>query len=267
MPTWNAAQYLRFADERTRPCRDLAAALALEAPRRIIDLGCGPGNSTAVLAARWPDAETSGLDSSEAMILAARRDAPQRTWAVGDIGTWKAPEEAPFDLVFSNAALHWVPDHDALYPRLLAQVSPGGALATQVPNNMGAAAHEAMREIAARPAWRAHFPVPVREWRVHPASFYYDLLAPLAARIDIWETEYLHVLPGPEAIVEWYKGSGLRPFLDALPDEGDRQRFLDDYLQAVTAAYPARQAPLGGHVLLPFRRLFVIAYRASPHGG
>src|SRR5262245_13124239 len=130
MPTWNAGQYLRFADERARPCRDLVAAIALEAPRRIIDLGCGPGNSTAVLAARWPEAEIIGLDSSEAMITAARRDAPQRTWILGDIAAWTC--DAPFDLVFSNAALHWVPDHEVAYPRLLAQAAPGGALAAQV---------------------------------------------------------------------------------------------------------------------------------------
>jgi trans-aconitate 2-methyltransferase len=256
MPTWNAGQYLRFADERTRPCRDLAAAVALEAPRRVVDLGCGPGNSTAVLAARWPDAEIVGLDSSEAMIAAARGDAPQRTWIVGDIATWTG--EARSDLVFSNAALQWVRDHDAVYPRLLSQVAPGGALAVQVPYNLVAEAHEAMREVAARPAWRAHFGEKVREWHVHPAAFYYDLLSPLATRIDLWETEYLHVMPDAAAIVEWYKGTGLRPFLDRLPEEADRQRFLGDYLEAVTAAYPARR---DGRVLFPFRRLFLIAYR------
>jgi len=256
MPTWSAAQYLRFADERTRPCRDLAAAIALPAPRRVFDLGCGPGNSTAVLATRWPDAEITGLDSSEAMIAAARRDAPLRTWIVGDIASWTAGE--PVDLVFSNAALQWVPGHDTVYPHLLSQLAPSGALAAQVPCNMGAPAHEAMREVAARPAWRRHFPGAVREWHVHPSAFYYDTLAPLAARLDIWETEYLHVLPDAAAIVEWYKGSGLRPFLDALPDEADRHRFLAGYLEAVTAAYPAQG---DGRVLFPFRRLFVIAYR------
>lgn len=257
MPTWNAGQYLRFAGERTRPCRDLAAAVALEAPRRIVDLGCGPGNSAAVLAARWPEAEIEGVDSSEAMITAARRDAPARSWIVGDISAWTGAP--PCDLVFSNAALQWVPDHEIVYPHLFAQVAPGGALAAQVPCNLDAPAHAAMRALAARADWRGHFPREgVREWHVHPAAFYYDLLSPLAARLDLWETEYLHVLSGPAAIVEWYRGTGLRPFLDALPDEPARQRFLDDYLQAVTAAYPAQR---DGRVLLPFRRLFLIAYR------
>ncbi len=256
MPTWSPAQYLRFADERTRPCKDLAAAIALESPRRIVDLGCGPGNSTAVLAARWPEADLTGLDSSEAMITAARRDAPERTWLVGDIASWAAT--APVDLIFSNAALHWVPDHGSVYPRLFSQLAPSGALAAQVPCNMDAPAHEAMRDVAARASFRGHFSAKVREWYVHPTAFYYDLLAPLAGRLDLWETSYLHILPGPAAIVEWYKGSGLRPFLDALPDEAERQRFLDDYLAAVTAAYPAQR---DGKVLLPFRRLFLIAYR------
>jgi trans-aconitate 2-methyltransferase len=256
MPTWNAGQYLRFADERTRPCRDLVAALALESPRRIVDLGCGPGNSAAVLAARWPSSEIIGVDSSEAMIAAARRSAPERTWLVDDIASWTA--DTPFDLVFSNAALQWIPDHEVAIPRLLAQAAPGGALAVQVPCNLHAAAHEAMRTIAARPTWQPHLGGGVREWHVHPSSFYYDLLAPHAARLDLWETEHLHVMPGPSAIVEWYKGTGLRPFLDRLPDEAARQRFLDEYLEAITAAYPARP---DGRVLFAFRRLFVIAYR------
>jgi trans-aconitate 2-methyltransferase len=257
VPTWNADQYLRFADERTRPCRDLAAAVALAAPRRIVDLGCGPGNSTAVLAARWPAAEIVGLDSSDAMIAAARRDAPERTWILGDIASWTG--DAPFDLVFSNAALQWVPDHARVYPRLLAQVAVGGALAVQVPCNFDANAHEAMRAIAARPEWRDHFSGGVREWHVHPAPFYYDVLAPHVSRVDLWETEYFHVMPGPAAIVEWYKGTGLRPFLDPLPDAAARQRFLAEYLDAVTTAYPPQS---DGRVVFPFRRLFIIAYRA-----
>jgi trans-aconitate 2-methyltransferase len=256
MPTWNAGQYLRFADERTRPCRDLAAAVALEAPRRIVDLGCGPGNSTAVLAARWPAAEILGIDSSEAMIAAARRDAPDRAWVVGDIASWSADE--PYDLVFANAALHWVPDHAAQYPRLLAQAAPGGALAAQVPHNQDSPAHEAMRAVAARPAWQTHFAGGVRQWHVHPVDFYYDLLAPRASRLDLWETEYLHVMADAAAIVEWYKGTGLRPFLDRLPDDAARKAFLDEYREAVAEAYPPRP---DGRLLFPFRRLFLIAYR------
>jgi trans-aconitate 2-methyltransferase len=256
MPTWNTEQYLRFVNERTRPCRDLVTAIAVEAPRRIVDLGCGPGNSTAVLAARWPAAEITGLDNSEAMITEARRNAPDLTWLKDDIGSWTS--DAPYHIIFSNAALQWVPNHEVLYPRLLGWTAPGGAFATQVPCNFRAEAHEAMRSIAARAVWQSYFRGGVGEWHVHAPSFYYDAMAPLATRLDIWETEYLHVMPGPLAIVEWYRGTGLRPFLDRLPDEGVRHRFLAEYLEAVTAAYPARP---DGRVLFPFRRMFIIAYR------
>ena len=256
MPTWNADQYLRFADQRTRPCRDLAAAVALENPRRIVDLGCGPGNSTAVLAARWPEARVEGVDSSAEMIAAARKAVPEGTWTVDDIATWEAA--GPVDLLFSNAALQWVPDHAGLYPRLFTRVAAGGAFAVQVPANLNAPAHEAMREVAGSAAWRSFFPQPVREWHASAREVYYDLLAKAAARIDLWETEYLHVLPGTEAIVDWYKGTGLRPFLDALPDEAARARFLSDYGEALRPLYPVRP---DGRVLFPFQRLFLIAYR------
>lgn len=256
MPSWNADQYLRFAAERTRPCRDLVTAVDLDEPRRIIDLGCGPGNSTAVLAQRWKQAEIMGLDSSEAMIATARKDAPGRDFVVGDIGSWSP--ETPFDLIFSNAALQWVENHKTLYPRLLSFVVPGGALAVQVPCNMNAPAHEVMRETAQRPEFNSFFGDGVREWHVHEAAFYYDVLAPHAARVDIWTTEYLHILPNAQAIVEWYKGTGLRPFLDRLSDSQLRSQFLEVYEEAITRAYPARP---DGKVILPFQRLFVVAYR------
>jgi trans-aconitate 2-methyltransferase len=259
MPTWNADQYLRFGEERTQPCRDLAARIDVASPGRVIDLGCGPGNSTEVLAKRWPDAELTGLDSSPEMIDAARRAYPQRRWVVGDIGGWAASDAGPFDVVFSNAAMQWVGDHGAAYPRLLAQAAPGGALAVQVPGNYDGLAHRLMRELAASDGWHPRFPAGgVREWYVHEPTFYYDALAPHAARLDLWETEYLHVMPGPEAIVEWYKGTGLRPFLDALATDAERAGFMAEYLEQIRAAFPARP---DGKVLFPFRRLFLVAYR------
>lgn len=258
MPSWDADQYLRFADERTQPCRDLAARVGIANPRRIIDLGCGPGNSTAVLAERWPDAEIIGLDSSPEMIDSARRGYPSGRWMVGDIATWTSEQEGPCDVVFSNAALQWVDDHAATFPRLLAQVAPGGALAVQMPSNYDGPAHRAMRELAGSARWKGRFQRSVREWHVHPVPFYYDALAPHAARIDLWETEYIHVMSGAESVVQWYKGTGLRPFLEALASEEDRSRFADEYLRAIRDIYPARP---DGRVLFPFRRLFVIAYR------
>lgn len=260
MPNWDASQYLRFAEERTRPCRDLVARIALALPRRVIDLGCGPGNSTQVLTERWPQSSPTGLDSSTDMINAARQAAPAMHWLIGNIATWTAGKEGPFDVVFSNAALQWVPDHARLFPHLMSQVGPAGALAVQVPNNIDAPAHAIARSLAASGAWQGRFRAGgVREWYVHAAGFYYDLLAPYAAKVDLWETEYMHVMPDAEAIVEWYKGSGLRPYLEALASPDDRQHFLAAYLEAIRAAYPARS---DGCVLFPFRRLFLIAYQS-----
>jgi trans-aconitate 2-methyltransferase len=257
MPSWNPGQYLKFDDERTRPCRELVARIALENPGTIVDLGCGPGNSTTVLAERWPGAKVSGLDRSADMIRVAREKSSQIHWEESDIATWQSSE--PVDLVFSNAALQWVPDHQSVVPQLFAQVAPGGALAWQVPANIDAAAHRIMRELAASTAWQKHFPEPVPEWFVHPAPFYYDLLAPLAARIDLWTTKYFHILESPAAIVEWYKGSGLRPFLDCLHSSLDRDRFLADYEQEIENAFPRRS---DSRVLFPFQRQFFIAYRS-----
>jgi trans-aconitate 2-methyltransferase len=260
MPSWDAAQYLRFGDERTRPCEDLAGRIAVSAPSRVVDLGCGPGNSTDVLARRWPSAELTGLDSSEAMIGAARRAFPERRWILGDIEGWAAQGGEPFDVVFSNAALHWVADHGALYPRLFERAAPGGALAVQVPGNHDGPVHTILRDLAASARWRDRFAArAVRDSHVHNLDFYYDVLAPRAARLDLWATEYLHVMAGPEAIVEWYKGSGMRPYLDALGSEEAAGEFVGEVLERVRASFPPRPS---GRTLFPFRRLFVVAYRA-----
>ena len=256
--SWNSAQYLRFAEERTRPCRDLALHVALASPARIVDLGCGPGNSTAVLAERWPGAEITGVDSAPDMLARARRDHPTSTWEEGDIASWSPAR--PFDLIFSNAALHWVPDHAALLPRLLGHLTEGGALAVQMPGNLDAPAHRLMREVAASPAWRDDFPAKVREWHVDEIPAYYDVLAAHAARLDLWVTEYVHVLESAAAVAEWYKGTGLRPFLDALPDAGRRDRFVADYTARLAEVFTPRP---DGRVLFPFRRVFFVAYRSA----
>jgi trans-aconitate 2-methyltransferase len=254
---WNAARYLAFAGERTRACRDLAARLEIPSPRRVIDLGCGPGNSTAVLAARWPDAQITGLDSSPEMLAAARAAHPAVQWVEGDIAGWAVSAADPFDLVFSNAALQWVPDHAALLPLLLAHVAPGGALAFQVPVSFDSPAQRLIRELADSPGWRNRFCSRPADWHSEPPGFYYDVLASDSARVDLWQTDYFHVMDGPEAIVEWYRGTGLRPFLDALP-QGDREAFLAEYLTALRPWYPPQA---DSRVLFPFRRLFVVSYR------
>jgi trans-aconitate 2-methyltransferase len=266
MPTWNPNQYLKFAEERARPCRELAARIELSSVRRVIDVGCGPGNSTEVLANRWPDAEITGLDNSTEMIGVARKGQPARRWVIREIADWapsaKSDEkDGKFDVVFSNAALQWLPDHAALYPTLLERVAPGGAFAAQIPADFDAPAHKIMRDIAKLPAWRDRFPARrLREWQAHDAEFYYDVLAPLASRVDIWKTEYLHVMPDAESLVEFYKGSGMRPFLDLLATDAERMQFTGEYLERIRIAYPRRP---DGRVLFPMLRLFVIAYRGA----
>jgi trans-aconitate 2-methyltransferase len=260
MPTWDPSQYLQFADERTLPCRDLVRRIDLAAPAKIIDLGCGPGNSTAIIAQRWPSAAIAGLDNSAEMIAAARKSKPKNHWIVSDIMTWANSngEDQKFDLVFSNAAIQWVEDHATAFAALMRHVAPGGALAAQMPGNYDAPAHTLMRELAASPAWRGRFPSGVREWNVHDLPFYYDVLSPHADRVDLWATEYMHIMPESAAIVEWYRGTGLRPFLDALKSDSDRDHFTNEYGQRLRNAYP-QQA--NGRVLFPFRRVFMIAYR------
>jgi trans-aconitate 2-methyltransferase len=247
---WNAAQYLKFADQRTRPAADLLARVARAAPARVIDLGCGPGNATALLAARWPEARITGLDNAPDMLATARRDHPAIEWLEADLSVWVP--EARYDVVYSNAALQWVPDHATLLPRLLGAVADGGVLAVQMPRAAGAA-HSLIREIAAAGPWAARMPERSGA-RVQPPGFYYDLLAPLARRVDLWETEYQQVMADTAAILEWVKGTGMRPFLAAL-SEAERADYLGRYRAALDAAYPAQR---DGRVIFPFRRLFLV---------
>jgi len=257
MPKWDAEQYLRFSSERTQPSVDLAARIAVPDPGRIIDLGCGPGNSTAILRQRWPKADITGLDSSADMIAAASRSYPHHEWLIGDISTWSAG--IPFDLVFSNAALQWVPRHAILFPNLFDQVASGGALAVQMPAHFNSPLHREIRETADDPSWRHLMGPALNVMTKESPSFYYDLLRPLAAHLEIWETEYYHVVDSPQSIVEWFRGTGLRPFLEALENERQRKRFEELLQERYTRAYLPQN---DGRVLFQFRRLFIIAYRA-----
>jgi trans-aconitate 2-methyltransferase len=258
MPTWDASQYLRFSEERTRPCRDLVARIPLDAPQTIVDLGCGPGNSTSVLAERWPEARLQGIDSSPEMIARARSDNPQSAWQQADIAAWRADQ--PVDLIFSNAALHWLPSHERLFPHLLNQVAPGGALAVQMPADGDAPAHMTMHAVATGPRWKGRFSGDIRTWSVQTPAAYYDMLAPAASRVEIWLTDYVHVLPDVAAIAEWYRGSGMRPYLDALSSEDERAQFIADVIAELARVFEPR---VDGCVLFPFRRMFLVAVRQS----
>jgi trans-aconitate 2-methyltransferase len=251
----SAQQYVQFEDERTRPVRDLLAAVPQTPLHTAIDLGCGPGNSTQALAARAPDAAIRGLDASTDMIEAARKRLPAIRFDVADIAQWDEP--GAYDLILSNAVLQWLPAHETLFPRLVRKLSPGGHLAVQMPDNLDEPAHRLMREVAAGGPWADKLKGAARTER-HDARYYYALLSPLCSRVDVWRTTYYHPLRGgADAVVEWFKGSALRPFLAAL-DEGERDTFLARYRDAVALGYPALE---DGTVLLPFPRLFIVATR------
>lgn len=252
--SWNPETYLAFADQRTRPAAELLARVRADAPSRVIDLGCGPGNSTGLLAGRWPGVQLEGLDSSAAMLAKARASGVRANWVEADLASWTADE--PYDVIFSNATLQWLPRQETLLPRLMGFVKTGGTFAFQVPVNYDAASHLLMREAAQDPRWRETLSN-VREIQHGRADFYYDILKPHAASLDVWQTEYLQVLNGADAVYRWVSGTGLRPFLDAL-DAGRRDAFIALYKAKLNKAYPRRE---DGTTLFPFRRLFVVAQK------
>lgn len=256
MSDWNPALYARFADERARPIVDLLARVPLDAPKTVVDLGCGAGASTAPLLDRFPQASVLGLDTSSAMLAKARDAVPGARFVEADAATWEP--DAPVDLIFSNAALQWLPDHAALLPRLMSRLAPGGVLAVQMPDNLDEPSHASMRKIAAEPPF-AEILREAAAARAPLLSFEatYDALAPLAETIEIWRTTYVHPLAGPGKIVEMLSSTGLRPFLDPL-DEPARETFLARHLAALTVAYPPTR---DGRVLFRFPRRFFVAVR------
>jgi trans-aconitate 2-methyltransferase len=254
MGDWNPDLYMRFGDERTRPARDLAVRISADKPARVIDIGCGPGNSTAVLAERWPEAEVTGIDSSASMIEQAKRDHPETGFLLADAAAWESGPE--YDVVFSNAALQWVPDHETLLPKLFRAVKHGGTLAVQVPANSESPLQLIVSGLAAEEKWKRQFQRPVDGPLYFPASYYYRLLAPLAAKLEIWYTEYIHAMENRSALLSWYKSTGMRPVLEALPDDNARETFQAQVLKRLGTAYPLEP---DGKVLFPFRRLFFTA--------
>ena len=258
MPTWDPDIYERYKAYRDRPALDLMLQIPTDIdPKEIWDLGCGTGEHAALLARRHPKAAVHGLDSSPDMLAAARKREQTVDWVEASIADW-APDIAP-DLVFTNAALQWLPDHASLYPRLMSQLAPGGVFACQTPTPYETRHHSILREVAESGPWteklksaRLISPTPSQD-------DYYGWLSPLSAWVDIWTTTYLHVLEGDDPVVEWMRGTALRPYLDALPDAAEQEAFLDEFRSRIAKAFPPQA---GGETLFPFQRLFIVAQRS-----
>lgn len=247
---WSPATYLKFEDERTRPARDLLAQVRHANPQHVVDVGCGPGNSTELLVARFPAARITGFDTSPAMLMDAKLRVPTASFEVADASAWRAGA----DVVFANAVYQWVPDHLAVLVDLLQAMPAGGELAVQMPDNRAEPNHVLMKQVAARFGERlAGAP---RDF-LPSAADYYAALKPHARSVEIWHTIYNHVLPSAEAIVQWVKATGLRPFMAPLSD-AEQEDFLAEYTQLIAEAYPATA---GGSRLFRFPRLFFVATR------
>ncbi len=255
MTIWDSEQYLKYDAERLRPALDLMAQITLEQPKTIVDLGCGPGNVTAVLGEKYPQSQITGVDSSKEMLMKAA-EIEGVDWQEADISSWKPA--APLSLIFSNAALHWVRDHADLLPQLMSFLEPGGQLAIQVPYNQSSPSHSSIVDTVTSGPWETKLTPLLDDNQVEKPSFYYDLLTPLSTSLSIWQSEYLHVLEGENPVVEWTRGTALKGFLDALEDERERAAFLAQYSRRTAQAYPKQS---NGKTLLPFRRLFMVAKR------
>ena len=252
--SWNPQQYLKFGAERLRPAHDLLARVPLEAPRNIADLGCGTGSLTALIKERWPQARIVGVDTSQSMLDRARAAVADVTWEAADIGLWTPA--APIDLLVSNAALHWLDDHPALFPRLLSNLNEGGVLAVQMPAQHNAPSHQIGFRLAQSERWCARLQDQVRRPILEPRD-YYAIVRPHVAALDMWVTEYVQLLTGDNPVTEFTKGSFVGAWLSKLSDAEARQ-FETEYRTAIAAAYPK---DTDGVTLFPFRRFFLVAMR------
>jgi trans-aconitate 2-methyltransferase len=255
---WNPDQYQRFSEHRARPFFDLIARIDASQVRRLADLGCGPGNLTAALAERWPEALVRGVDNSPEMLEKAKALGHTNLgFELADLSTWQPRE--PLDLIVSNAALHWVPDHETLIPRLASLLGPDGRLAVQMPNNFDQASHTIIHQICSSQRWDnqlAHLDSALRHAK--PLEWYITELSGLGFLVDAWETNYQHILPGENAVLEWVKGTALRPMLAVLEPE-DQNEFLEECRTQLLEAYPAQSFG----TLLPFKRVFFVARKAT----
>jgi trans-aconitate 2-methyltransferase len=254
MPRWDPHHYLRFADQRSRPFFELLSRVGADDPRLVLDLGCGPGQLTATLARRWPDAEVIGVDSSPEMVAAAQaHSSPRLTFRTADLTEFSV--DGPVDVIISNATLQWVDDHRSVLPRLVEQLAPGGWLAFQVPGNQNEPSHTLLHQLGSDPRFAAATGVIDRRV-MPPASTYLAYLIELGCTTDAWETTYLHVLTGDDPVFAWISGTGARPYLQALDDD-QREAFVTEYKALLRQAYPPQ--PFG--TVLPFRRIFAVAQK------
>jgi trans-aconitate 2-methyltransferase len=257
MSDWNPKQYLNFRTERSQPAEDLIARLPYRAPKVIVDLGCGPGNATALLRQAFPLADLTGVDSSPAMIAAAREAVASAAFIEADVAGWHP--SAQTDLVFSNALFQWLPDRDQVMKHILQSLRSGAVFALQMPDNLDEPSHRLMRQVAADGPWRAKLISVVEARReLGDETHYYDLFVPLSEHLQIWHTTYVHALDNHEAIANMLASTGLKPFLDALTEE-ERKAFRADYVKRLAEHYPAAH---DGRVLFRFPRFFVVAIRA-----
>jgi trans-aconitate 2-methyltransferase len=256
MMSWDPSQYLKFAGERLRPAVDLLMRVPIVAPETVIDLGCGAGNLIPLLRQHWPHCQLTGVDSSTQMLDRARQDYPKERFVEADLASWR-PEQ-PVDVMYSNSALHWVEGHEVLIPELLSAVKPGGFLAIQMPRNFAAPSHTCLADAIEQGPWRAKLLPYLRRKPVAELSYYFRLLHDEASTLELWESEYLHVLQGADPVAEYVKGSWLKQFLDRL-DPSESSALEADYRARVRAAYPPQP---GGYTLFPFRRMFIVAQRA-----
>lgn len=255
---WNADQYLAFHDLRLRPALDLLARIPRCSPATIVDLGCGPGNVAGLLMQRWPDAALTGVDSSPAMLARARARFPETCWVEADIAHWKAP--AAVDLMFSNAALHWLDDHAALLPALAGMLSDRGVLAVQMPANFSAPSHRLVRDLAAQPEWAASLRS-ARMGAVLDLARYQHILSGVFDTVDLWETTYVQVLHGDDSVFGWLSGTTLLPYFSCLDGAG-RESFSAALKDALAQAYPLQA---DGTVIFPFTRMFMVASNPKAH--
>ena len=259
--TWDPKQYQRFGDERSRPFHELVQRINAGPKdlKQIVDLGCGPGNLTATLTERWPIAKVIGVDNDANMLATAQSLAsPQLNFVSGDLAAWRPAE--PTNAIISNAAYQWVPDHLPVVSKHLDFLEPGGWLAFQVPGNLDDLHHQAIRSLYRSPRWSKHSALaelPDRTHSSHSAVAYLDTLAGQCAQIDAWETTYVHVLQGSDPVLEWVKGTALRPILSLLPDETSRNEFLDELGSQLRDLYPAK----AWGTPFPFKRVFVVGQR------